>query len=434
MVAEAYRTYTDAVADSIVHTRPFRQRLQLADPWIAEARAKQLPPPGDWRFWLLMAGRGFGKTRTGAEYIRQEVMAGHAAEVMLIAATTSDVRDVVVEGPSGIIKVCERVGVRVRYEPSKQRITFPNGAIVRTRSADEPDRIRGPECDLAWWDEFGTWKTRDAFTNADLGLRRRGPNGERARAVVTFTPRPTAVVKEIVARADAVLVRGSTDENIANLDQATLAAYYAQYEGTRLGRQELSGELLTDTPGALWTLDSLDAHRINLGALPELRSIAVGVDPAATSDEGANETGVVVVGRDYQEPPHGYVLDDATLHGSPHQWATAVVAAYRRWQADEIVVETNNGGEMVEHTIRTVDARVPITTVHASRGKRTRAEPVAALAEQGRWHHVGSFPKLEDQLTTWLPGDESPDRLDAMVWAATGIGLAASEPQFFSVK
>lgn len=393
--------------------------------WRTTARPKQLPPPGDWRFWLLMAGRGFGKTRTAAEYVREEVMAGRAREVMIIAATTTDVRDVAVEGPSGIIKVCERAGWRVRYEPSKMRVVFPNGAIARTRGADEPDRIRGPECDLAWWDEFGTWKVRDSYTNADFGLRRPGPNGECARAVVAFTPKPTALVREIVKRPDAVVVRGGTNENAANLDPATLAAYQAQYQGTRLGRQELEGELLTDTPGALWTMDNLDAYRGKPEDVPPLLGIAVGVDPAASSGEGADETGIVVVGRDYQPLGHGYVLADDTFRGTPHQWATAVIAAYKRWSADLIVVEINNGGEMVEHTIRTIWPDAPIECVHASRGKRTRAEPVSALAEQGRWHHVGTFPQLEDQLTTWVPGEDSPDRMDAMVWAGTALGLAA---------
>jgi phage terminase large subunit-like protein len=401
-----------------------KQRIaRQQNPWERDARPKQLPPPGDWRFWLLMAGRGFGKTRTGAEYVRTEVMAGRAAEVMLIAATTTDVRDIVVEGPSGIVKVCERAGWRVDYQPSKMRIVFPNGAVARTRGADEPDRIRGPECDLAWWDEFGTWKHRDAYTNADFGLRRLGPNGDRARAVVTFTPKPTPLVRELVKHPLSVLVGGHTDENADNLDPATLASYRGAYEGTRLGRQELGGELLTDTPGALWTLDSLDAHRIAPDDLPLLRKIAVGVDPAASSGEGSAETGIVVVGRDYQPLGHGYVLADHTLHGTPHQWATAIVAAYRRWQADIIVAEINNGGEMVEHTIRSVWRDAPIEVVHASRGKRTRAEPVSSLAEQGRWHHAGTFPQLEDQLTTWVPGDDSPDRLDAMVWAATQLAI-----------
>jgi phage terminase large subunit-like protein len=255
-----------------------------AVPWSDIARPSQLPPSGDWRFWLLMAGRGFGKTRTGAEYVCAEIQAGRAREVMLIAATAADVRDVVVEGPSGILKVCERLGWKAHYEPSKQRITFPNGAVARTRSADEPDRIRGPECDVAWWDEYGTWKHRDAYTNADLGLRRRGPNGERARAVVTFTPKPTKLVKELLSRPDAVIQRGSTLENADNLDTATLTAYQRQYEGTRLGRQELGGELLEDVEGALWKLAQIDAARLK--EIPDgvsLTVVAVGSDPAATA-------------------------------------------------------------------------------------------------------------------------------------------------------
>lgn len=404
-----------------------RRRHESVKPWSSIARPEQLPPDGDWRFWLLRAGRGYGKTRTGAEYVCDEVDAGRASELMLIAATASDVRDVVVEGPSGIVKVAERRGIRVRYEPSKQRITWPNGAIARTRSADEPDRIRGPECDLAWWDEFGTWKHRDSYTNADFGLRRRGPNGERARCVVTFTPKPTALVREISKRPDIALTRGSTYENAANLDEATLNAYRATYEGTRLGRQELEGELLEDVEGALWTLSLIDAHRLR--SIPEdvsLTTVVVGVDPAATSNEDSNETGIVVVA--IGSDKHGYVLDDRSMRGTPNEWGTAAVQAFDDWSADRVTPETNNGGEMVTNTLRTIRPHLPVKPVHASRGKATRAEPVSALYEQGRVHHVGTFDRLEDQMATWVPGMPSPDRMDALVWAATDALSELMEP------
>jgi phage terminase large subunit-like protein len=401
------------------------------DRWAShDARPKQLPPPGAWRFWLLMAGRGFGKTRTGAEYVRAEVQAGRAAEVMLIAATAADVRDVAVEGPSGIVTVCERAGWRVRYEPSKQRIVFPNGAIARTRSADEPDRIRGPEADMAWWDEYGAWKHRDAYTNADLGLRRVGPAGDRARAVVTFTPKRTPMVRELVSRPDAVLVAGHTDENAANLDPATVAALYARYGGTSLGRQELGGELLEEVEGAHWTRAMIEASRVTAAEVPLLRRIVVGIDPQGQRGVGS-ETGIVAagVGRpDGADLDHAYVLADSSGDYTPDGWARAAVALYRARQADRIVAEVNFGGQMVESTIRTVDPGVAVTMVNASRGKLVRAEPVAALWEQGRAHMVGGFPALEDELTGYDGTGASPNRLDAMVWSVTDLALNA-EPE-----
>lgn len=420
----AIADYATMQAAVLVATRPYRERyLATVKPWAQIARPEQLPPSGSWRFWLLQAGRGYGKTRSAAEYIREEVVAGRAREIMLIAATASDVRDVVVEGPSGIVRVCERAGWRVRYEPSKQRVTFPNGAVARTRSADEPDRIRGPECDLAWWDEFGTWKQKDAYTNADFGLRRLGPDGSRARAVVAFTPKPTALVRELVARDDVVITRGRTDDNAANLDPATLAAYRATYGGTRLGRQELEGELLDDVEGALWTLSLIDATR--LAKIPDnvrLDRVVVGVDPPASAT-GA-EAGIVVTARG--SDGRGYVLADYSRQGTPHAWGGAAVQAYNDWFADAVVIEVNNGGDMAIETLRTVRPELPIKPVHASRGKATRAEPVHSLYEQGRVSHVGSLPELEDQMTNWVPGEASPDRMDALVWAATDTMIAPS--------
>ncbi|HEY7119663.1 MAG TPA: terminase family protein [Tepidisphaeraceae bacterium] len=363
-----------------------------------------------------------GKTRAATEYVCAEVAAGRANQVMLIAATAADVRDVVVEGPSGILAVAARTGVRVHYEPSKQRLTWPNGAVARTRSADEPDRIRGPECDLAYWDEVSAWRQAAAYTNADLGLRRLGPDGSRARAVLAFTPKPTALVRAVLARPDAVITRGRTLDNAANLDPATLAAYQAAWGGTRLGRQELEGELLEDVEGALWQLSTIDATR--LSALPDgvdpVR-IVVGVDPPASAT-GA-ECGIIVAARGSDQ--RGYVLADYSRRGSPNEWAGSVVQAFDDFGADAVVIEVNQGGEMATNTLRTVRPTLPILPVHAARGKATRAEPVAALYEQGRISHVGSFPALEDQLVSWVPGDASPDRLDALVWACTELLLAA---------
>jgi phage terminase large subunit-like protein len=422
-------TEADLVLAAAMIRRRQAQQPQ-AKPWSAIARPSQLPPAGSWRFWLLMAGRGFGKTRSGAEYIREEVQAGRAAEVMLIAATTTDVRDIVVEGPSGIVKVCERIGWRVRYEPSKMRITFPNGAIARTRGADEPDRIRGPECDLAWWDEFGTWKYEESFTNADFGLRRLGPTGERARAVVTFTPKRTPLVRKLVAHPGSVVKGGHTLENADNLDPATVQSLTERYGGTNMGRQELGGELLKDVEGAHWSTEMIEAGRITAHDVPPLRRIVVGVDPQGQTGI-ASATGIVAagVGRpDGADVDHGYVLADESGDFTPNGWAQAVLDLYRERKADRIVAEVNFGGQMVESTIRTVDANAPILMVSASRGKMVRAEPIAALYEQGRVHHVGGFPLLEDEMTGFDGTGPSPNRMDALVWALTDVMPADDAP------
>ncbi len=422
-LAELTSSLSDAERATLIRDLTEQQAHDLLADWRFWARPSQLPPPGEWRFWLLMAGRGFGKTRSGAEYVCEEVQAGRAREVMLIAATAADVRDVVVEGPSGIVTVARRRGMAVRYEPSKQRITFPNGAVARTRSADEPDRIRGPEADLGWWDEFGTWKHEESFTNADMGLRRVGPTGERARAVVTFTPKRTALVRTLVNHPGAVVRTGHTLENAGNLDPATVASLTDRYGGTNLGRQELGGELLQDVDGAHWSTAMIEAGRVTPSQVPQLRRIVVGVDPQGQAGIGS-ATGIVAagVGRpDGATVDHGYVLTDASGDFTPDGWARTVLDAYRSRNADRIVAEVNFGGQMVERTLRTVDGAAPITMVSASRGKLVRAEPIAALYEQGRVHHVGGFPLMEDEMTGYDGTGPSPNRMDALVWALTDL-------------
>lgn len=405
------------------------------DPWLRLRRPEQTPPPGVWRTWLFLAGRGAGKTRTAAEWIRQEVMAGRARRVALVGPTAADVRDVMVRGPSGILASCERIHWPATYAPTLRRITFANGAEAMTYSAEEPERLRGPEHDLAWCDELGAWnphRAEDAWHNLQLGLRLLGPRGDQPRQIVTTTPRRTPVVRALVAAAAAgtgevVLARSTTFANAANLAPAFLAAVEARYAGTRLGRQELLGELIEDVEGALWSLDQIDRSRVP--AAPDLVRIVVGVDPPATS-EGA-EAGIVVAGR--SAAGEYFVLDDCSRRASPLGWATAAVAAYDRWQADAVVIEVNQGGEMATETLRRVRSTLPIRPVRASRGKFARAEPIAALYEQGRVHHAGAFPALEDQLTTWVPGEASPDRLDALVWALTELSEREPAPRLAPV-
>ena len=329
-----------------------------------------------------------------------------------------------VEGESGILAISSP-RFRPIYEPSKRRITWPNGAIATTYSADEPERLRGPQHDGAWCDEPASWRYPESYDMLMFGLRL----GADPRCVVTGTPKPVRLIRELVANPTTAVTRGRTFDNAANLAPAFMSQIVAKFAGTRIGRQELDGEILDDTPGALWTLSHLDALRIRSGDMPPLVRVVVAIDPAVTSNADSDETGIIVAG--VSADGQGYVLDDVSMQASPHTWASAAIGAYRRHQADRIVAEVNNGGEMVGYTLSTIDAQIPYTAVHASRGKLTRAEPVAALYEQGKVHHVGVYRALEDQMCGWTPGDKSPDRLDALVWALTNLMLdTPPEPRY----
>jgi phage terminase large subunit-like protein len=389
--------------------------------WPAKARPEQLPPDGDWAGWLVMAGRGFGKTRTGAEWVSEEARSGRASRIVLIAPTVADTRDVMLEGPSGIMTISPN-NFRPSFEPSKRRVTWPNGVIGTLFTAEESERLRGPEHDLLWADELAAWQAaRDVWDMAMFGLRR----GAHPRWLVTTTPKPLPLLKELLAREgqDVVVTRGSTYANAANLSPRFLETIRKRYEGTRLGRQELDAELLLDTPGALWQRDWIDRDRVQ--TVPELTRIVVAIDPAVTSGENADETGIVVAG--VSADGAGYVLEDLSGRYAPHEWAQRAIGAYHGSRADRIIGERNNGGEMVENTIRMIDQRVSFRSVVASRGKVTRAEPVAALYEQRKVHHVGALSELEDQLCAFTTDFDrakagySPDRLDALVWVLTEL-------------
>lgn len=348
--------------------------------------------------------------------------AGSHKRIALVAETAADARDVLVEGDSGILSV-HPPDFRPNYEPSKRRLTWPNGAVATLYNAVEPDQLRGPQHDAAWCDELAKWRyARETWDMLQFGLRL----GDDPRQVVTTTPRPIPLLKEILAAPTTVVTKGSTLDNKANLASAFLRQITAKYEGTRLGRQELSAEILDDAPDALWTRAGLDRYRVAFGQLPPLQRIVVAIDPAAKTNEvqefGA-ATGIVVaaLGQDGR----GYVLDDSTCRESPHGWARRALACRDRYDADCIVGEINNGGEMVEAVIRSADPMVAFKAVTASRGKWVRAEPIAALYEQGRISHVGTFPELEDEMVMFGPngliGDTSPDRADALVWALTEL-------------
>ncbi len=378
------------------------------------ARDEQLPPPGDWTYWLILAGRGFGKTRTGAEWVREQVKT--CRFVNIIGATADDARDVGIEGESGILAVCP-AAERPEYRPSQRKLVWPNGAQSLIFTADEPERLRGKQHERLWCDEVAAWRYPEAWDQAKLGLRL----GAKPRACLTTTPRPSKMIKAIIADPATHTTRGSTYENRSNLAKTFFDQIIRVYEGTRLGRQELNAELLSDNPGALWRREMFDATRV--ARVPDMRRIIVAIDPAVTSSDDSDETGIVVAG--LGEDGRCYVLDDLTCKATPRDWAQLAIDAYRHYRADRIVAEGNNGGDLIEAVMRGIEAQVAFSRVHARVGKFSRAEPVAALYEQGRVSHVGSFPELEDECCDYDPvtAKQSPNRMDALVWALTELIL-----------
>lgn len=394
------------------------EALALQYDWSFWGRPKQQEPPGDWWYWLILAGRGFGKSRTGGEWVNLRANNG-ARRIALVGETAADVRDVMVEGPSGIL-ACAPPWNKPRFEPSKRRLTWPNGCIGITYSAETPDQLRGPEHDTAWCDELAKWKHPDAWDQLLFGMRR--PDLV-PKVLVTTTPRPTPMIKALIADPQTRITRGSTYENQANLAPAFLKKIRDKYEGTRLGRQELEAEVLDDAPGALWKrTEMIDAYRVT--KMPHLVRIVVAIDPSVSSDSAAAETGIVAAG--LGEDGHGYVLEDVSVQQpTPEQWGKAAVTLYHKIEADNVIGEVNNGGDLVESNINSVDKQVPFKQVRASRGKHVRAEPISSLYQQGKVHHVGMFAQLEDQMCQWEPGVStwSPNRVDALVWALSELML-----------
>lgn len=383
--------------------------------WLTRlARPNQLPPEGTWGVWMVMAGRGFGKTRLGAEWLAFEAARRPQTRWAIVAPTYPDARDTCAEGVSGVVGILDRYRRLAMWNRSLGELKLTNGSRIKLFSGDEPERLRGPQFHGAWIDELGSFRYEDAWDQLSFGLRL----GDRPRVVVTTTPRPTSLVRRVLKDPNTVVTRGSTFDNAANLSQVALDRLRERYEGTRLGRQELWGELLEDTPGALFTRDILDRDRVRNA--PELVRVVVAVDPAVTSHEESDETGICVAGAD--EHGHLYVLADYSCRATPEGWATRAVRAMNDHGADTIVAEKNQGGETISAVLKQVDKSAPVKLVHASKGKKTRAEPISAMHEQGRIHLVGSFPDLEDQLCTWTPEElKSPDRLDAFVWACTEL-------------
>ena len=363
--------------------------IALMYDWIGIwARHDQVPPKElneIKNIWLILAGRGWGKTRTGAEYVRELVNTGYK-RIALIGPTPADVRDVMIEGESGIMNIFPPIELPV-YEPSKRRLTFPTGAMATVYSGYKPDQLRGPQHDAFWADELASWQyLEETFDMLMFGLRLGEPRG-----IITTTPRPLPVIKSLMKADNVVITRGSTYDNRDNLAKTFFDAIIGKYEGTRLGRQELNAEILDDNPNALWTRDNIEKNRVAL--MPDMKRIVIAIDPNASDNVDSDEIGMIVAGIDKDNVT--YVIDDISLFGSPREWGQQAISNYHKYKADRIVAEINNGGNMVEYV----------------------------LYEQGKVKHVGSFPKLEDELCEWEQGMKSPNRLDALVWVVTDLAL-----------
>lgn len=407
-------------------------RLILAH-WPLWAREDQVAPAVDdlsaaWRVWLILGGRGAGKTRAGAEWVTAKALgrtldrSPPARRIALVGETLGDVRRVMIEGISGILAV-SLPGERPRFEPSKGQITFASGAIAQMFSSEDPDGLRGPQFDAAWCDEVAKWRHPErTWDMLQFALRL----GDAPQMVATTTPRATPFLKRLVSDKGTVVTRAATAENADNLAPAFISEMTRRYAGTALGRQELNGEIIDDTSGALWRRDWIEAHRV--ASAPELGDIVVAVDPPVTATATSDACGIVIAGRGADG--RAYVLADRTLQGrEPQVWARAAIAAYREYLAGRIVAEVNQGGDLVVNVLRQIDENVAVRTVRATRGKWLRAEPVAALYAEGRVAHVGTFEALEDQMCVFgadgLSSGRSPDRLDALVWALTDLMIDA---------
>ncbi len=406
-------------------------------PWLFEiwALPHQLPPEGDWKTWVIMGGRGAGKTRAGAEWIRSEVegarplLPGRSRRVALVGETLEQVREVMVFGESGIL-ACSPPDRMPVWEATRRRLVWPNGAVAQIFSAHDPESLRGPQFDCAWVDELAKWKkASDTWDMLQFGLRL----GDQPRQVVTTTPRNVGVLRDILRNASTTVTHAPTEANRAHLAASFLSEVRARYAGTRLGRQELDGLLVDEAEGALWTAVLLD--RARLRELPPLTRVVVAVDPPVTGHGGSDDCGIVVAGVVAEGPPQDWravVIEDASVSAaSPDRWARAALAAAERHGAERVVAEVNQGGDLVESLLRSIDPLVPFRAVRASRGKAARAEPVAALYEQGRVRHMPGLDRLEDQMCRMTAqgyeGRGSPDRLDALVWALTELMIVPAQ-------
>ncbi len=409
----------EAERDEILDALRDNEAVAVSNDWFLQARREQLEPPGDWFIWTLMAGRGFGKNWTASHWLINEHEQGFAENSCIIAATSNDLVRYCLNGPSGILSLAPP-RFSPEYKTQQNKLVWPNGTETHLFTSEKPRRLRGGNFDRAWCDELSYWQyVDDTWDMLMFGLR----HGEVVKCVITMTPRPIPLVRELISRdgKDVYITAGTTYDNIHNLSRVFKDKVIKRYEGTRLGRQELEGLVMLDVEGALWDHDMIDELRVK--ERPELQYIVVGVDPSVTSGEKADETGIVVVGKGAND--HCYVLADISGQYSPRKWAQLVVGAYHSFGANKVIAEKNNGGELIEINIKNEDANIPVELVHASVGKVARAEPVSMLYEQNRVHHVGNFPIMEDEMCMFVPGDikakDSPNRVDALVWAISKL-------------
>ena len=398
-----------------------KSTIQLYTEWLKTARPKQLAPHGDYFIWLILAGRGWGKTRTGAQDIALYALRNPNTICAVVAPTFGDLRRVCFQGNSGLLSIIPRDCYSTEfgtygYSSTICEIRLSNGSKIVGYAAHNPDRLRGSQFHRAWCDELCAWEYEDAFDQLMFGLRL----GDDPQCIITTTPKPNKLLMGLLDREDIVITKGNTFENEANLATSALEMMRSRYEGTTLGRQELYAEVLEDIEGALWSNKLIDEARLPYDTERELTQIIVAIDPAVTANENSDETGIIVVGKDANN--QYYVLEDLSGKHSADNWGKIAIKAYYEWEADRIVAEVNNGGDLVERLIRTIDINVPYRSVRASRGKMVRAEPIAALYEQRRVHHIGVFEELETQMCSYTgQNKQSPDRLDALVWGLSEL-------------
>ncbi len=401
--------------------------LTLRTNWLDTARDKQLQPVIDHYIWLILAGRGWGKTRTGAQDIALYALRNPNSNCAVVAPTHGDLRRVCFGGPSGLLNVVPKECLlqstdQKGYSQSVKEMRLYNGSKITGYAASEPERLRGPQFHRAWCDEVASWRYPEAFDQLMFGLRL----GDNPQCLITTTPKPTKLIKDLVTRDDCAVTRGSTFENEANLAESALKMLKEKYEGTNLGRQELYAEIIEDIDGALWSNELIEEARLPEDTNRELSTIYIAVDPAVTANENSDETGIVVVGKDFNN--QYYVIEDLSGRHSAEKWGRIVVNAFYEYQADRVIAEVNNGGDLVERLIRNIDNNVPYRSVRATRGKILRAEPISALYEQRRVHHIGSFPELESQMCSYTgETNTSPDRLDALVWGITELSKSSGQ-------
>ncbi len=401
--------------------------------WRLWARPQQLPPTdADWLFWMLLAGRGYGKTRTSVEWGREQAHAMPGSHGAIVGATAADVRDVMVKELIARSPPWEGCV----YEPSKRRVSWANGSTATLYSAEEPNRLRGPQHHWALADELAAWAYVDEVWDMLMMTMRLG---ERPRVVISTTPRPLPIIRRLMKDPGARVTTGSTYDNSANLSAAFIEAIKSRYDGTRLGQQEIYARVLDDVEGALWSHGLIDQHRRDMP--PTLKRLVVAVDPSGSAKRTADEAGIVVAGIGDcpclgRVETHAFVLEDKTGRYSPRDMGTTAIAEYYKWKCDRLIGEDNFGGKLIEDVIHLIDPRVSYRAVHASRGKLVRAEPIAALYEQGKVHHVGMFKDLEDEMCQYAPlvSTESPGRLDAMVWAITDLMLGVGNASFGTAR